>query len=188
MRSGVTKAESSLGSTTRSDQPIGRSRASYNAQNGNLAYQVMGDDGAVVVDREEKHGGAVIIGTMVTQETGNSMGNGEDTKGHGDVRAKVTWKKKPETTQQYQLLDSVAGGGDEDDTEIGIATDCRTSYGDGVSGTAELPSPPRSTTEGYEEQEDPGLCGPTGLLSTPNVKLILFLVCILQVRAGKESL
>lgn len=186
MRSGVTKAESSLGSTTRSDQPIGRSRDSKNAQNGSLAYEFLRDDGAVGVDREEKHGGAVVLGTMMAQETVISMGNNEDTRGHGDVRTKVVWKKTPEATQHYQLLDSVAGGGDEDDTEIGIATECRTSYGDDVSGTAEFP--PRSTAEGYEDLEDPGLCGPTGLLSTPNVKMILFLVCVVQVRTGKESL
>lgn len=38
-----------------------------------------------------------------------------------------------------------------------------------------------------DKYQDPSLCGPGGLLSTPYLKLVLFLACIIQVRSVERG-
>lgn len=187
IRSRLASAEASHKITRRSEATIGRSRSSENARSGHLAYQRLCDGGVAGEDLEEGQGGAVTVGTIIAPETVNGTEETGDTSGHNDVRAKLISKEKHEKAQ-YFSFDGAAAGGSEDDTESGGTTNGTTICGDGVaSGTTELLSSPRSMTNGYDEQqEDPGLCGPNGLLSSPNVKMMMLRVCLLQVRAKNE--
>lgn len=197
MRSRLPNTEASHESTTSPKATTGHSCASKNARHGHhLVYQHLCDDGAAGVGLEDNHGGgAVNVGTVTALETVvTSIGKlGEDADGH-DVRAKLISKEKHEK-MKYFSFNGVAAGSIEDGTTIGVISHGRASCGDGVTGTTELRSPPSSMKTGYttgyatgsEEQEGLGLCGSNGLLSTPNVKMMLLRVGVVQVRAGSES-
>lgn len=152
---------------------------------GSLAYQpVNGDNDVSWKDEcdQQRHGGGLAFTTTTSrEETANGRGKNNQAQAHTEGTSGVGLLEPTERAGAYEYKHDVATA-TPDSTSYDISGGNGSGSGGGDGGLAAVTSP-----QGLpEKEEDIGVCGPGGLMATPNLKIILLIVCLVQVRRGGE--
>jgi len=166
---------------------MGKGERSNKGGRGQLAYQPLEDDHDVEGDEKAprrspsgRHGGG-----SVSPTNGNSRsremrraGSGSPTAGMVEL-APVKGRSKK---KMYEVLEDGDGVDDADGAGM-VGTETNGEVAGRSSGAVVCDTPAGDRPDsGGEEDRDRGELGLRGLLSKPNVKMILFIVAIVQVR------
>lgn len=132
------------------------------------AYQLLDDDAEARDFSFRQRKGAVVT---AVDETGGGEQELEETS-LSESGMELVPMANSERGRNYEVVRN-AQGGEGDDDRMGSPSEIRaSSEGSDVDNTL-----------GPNNGAPEGLCGGGGLLATPNVKILLLLVCIVQVRA-----
>eukprot|EP00752_Nemacystus_decipiens_P005353 g4854.t1 len=179
---------SSEASPDRDMVPMGRARRSGKGAGGQLAYKPLEDDHDVEGDEEVPQRslsgphGSGLAPSPINRNCGNGeirrAGSGCPAAGMVELGPAKSSSKKNNT--RYELLHDgdCDGVGDVRETE----TSGKVAGGSSAAVGRGTPTGDRNDSGGGdgEEDGDPRMPGQRGLLSTPNVKMILFIVAIVQ--------
>ena len=174
--------------------PIGGRPRNGKGGGGQLAYQPLEHDHDAEGDEVQQRSpsvrhGSGSVSSPVNGNSGNRevrrAGSGSPTGGAVEL---APFKSKSSKKNRYELLGDGDGDGDGDDSDDdrGVTeTEMNGNVAGGSSAAVVRGTPTGDRRDrgggGGEEEDDPGVSGQRGLLSTPNVKMILFIVAIVQV-------
>lgn len=147
---------------------------------GSSAYQSVGGDGDAPWKDEcgqRGHGGVLVVAATTTRkETANGTDKTSQAQAHTEGTSGVGFleptRRGDGNESKHDVATATFDSSRGDDTYGGSG-----SGGDGLTALASPQGPPA-------DQENIGVCGPGGLLATPNLKTILPIVCAVQVRGG----